>query len=223
VPRSWKGRRFPAEVLTPAEVSKGAHPGLLDPGAHRDAQPGPTGGPLLGRAAGRRSPGPLPQGHRQPAGHHPGPSRQGRQGTRCRRLFCSLSGGPLGQSLRPSAPPPPRRPGRDRQTGPRPRASPRPRRELSEEGYPLNFIQDQLGHASLAVTDRYLRHIVPAAGIGDLERRVWGLQWGKRSRSQPETWEPGRNSRLLKCADTRDVIGTEAEFSRSDRDRVGPG
>ena len=33
--------------------------------------------------------------------------------------------------------------------------------ELAEKGYLVNFIQDQLGHASLAVTDRYLRHVAP--------------------------------------------------------------
>jgi integrase len=47
--------------------------------------------------------------------------------------------------------------------------------ELAEEGYPVNFIQDQLGHASLAVTDRYLRHIAPAARIEAIQRREWSL------------------------------------------------
>jgi integrase/recombinase XerD len=34
--------------------------------------------------------------------------------------------------------------------------------ELVAEGTPVNVIQQQLGHASLAVTDRYLRHVAPA-------------------------------------------------------------
>jgi integrase/recombinase XerD len=34
--------------------------------------------------------------------------------------------------------------------------------ELVSEGVPVNVIQQQLGHASLAVTDRYLRHVAPA-------------------------------------------------------------
>jgi site-specific recombinase XerD len=32
--------------------------------------------------------------------------------------------------------------------------------ELAAEGLPVNVVQQQLGHASLATTDRYLRHIV---------------------------------------------------------------
>lgn len=30
--------------------------------------------------------------------------------------------------------------------------------ELAGEGLPMNLVQAQLGHASLATTDRYLRH-----------------------------------------------------------------
>jgi site-specific recombinase XerD len=34
--------------------------------------------------------------------------------------------------------------------------------ELVTEGVPMPVIRDQLGHSSLAVTDRYLRHVMPA-------------------------------------------------------------
>ena len=34
--------------------------------------------------------------------------------------------------------------------------------ELAMEGVPVHVIQKQLGHASLAVTDRYLNHVMPA-------------------------------------------------------------
>jgi integrase/recombinase XerD len=34
--------------------------------------------------------------------------------------------------------------------------------ELVSEGVPMPVIRDQLGHSSLAVTDRYLRHVMPA-------------------------------------------------------------
>jgi integrase len=34
--------------------------------------------------------------------------------------------------------------------------------ELVREGTPVNVISDQLGHSSLAVTDRYLRNVAPA-------------------------------------------------------------
>ncbi len=47
--------------------------------------------------------------------------------------------------------------------------------ELAEEGYPMNFIQDQLGHSSLATTDRYLRHIAPAARVEALRQRRWSV------------------------------------------------
>jgi site-specific recombinase XerD len=54
--------------------------------------------------------------------------------------------------------------------------------ELAEEGYSVNFIQDQLGYASLDATDRYLRRIAPAtrlitpaARIDATQRREWSL------------------------------------------------
>jgi site-specific recombinase XerD len=45
--------------------------------------------------------------------------------------------------------------------------------ELALEGFPLNLIQAQLGHASLATTDRYLRHIAPAQLISAIGEREW--------------------------------------------------
>lgn len=45
--------------------------------------------------------------------------------------------------------------------------------ELSAEGFPTALIRDQLGHASLATTDRYLRHIAPAELIGAVASRAW--------------------------------------------------
>ena len=80
--------------------------------------------------------------------------RKGLGITSRRWLFCTLAGGPLDPSY-------------VRQLLPRlaPRAGVDKRvhahglrhthaAELADEGYPVNFIQDQLGHASLAVTDR---------------------------------------------------------------------
>jgi len=40
---------------------------------------------------------------------------------------------------------------------------------------PVNVIQAQLGHASLAVTDRYIRHIAPEQLIEAMRARVWEL------------------------------------------------
>jgi integrase/recombinase XerC len=45
--------------------------------------------------------------------------------------------------------------------------------ELAAEGLPAEVIQAQLGHGSLASTDRYLRRIPPKDRIGALHRREW--------------------------------------------------
>lgn len=45
--------------------------------------------------------------------------------------------------------------------------------ELAVEGLPMNLIQAQLGHTSLATTSRYLQHIAPAQLIEALRARAW--------------------------------------------------
>jgi len=89
-------------------------------------------------------------------------------------LFCTLSGGPL-------------QPAYVRQLLPRlaDKAGIRKRvhaqglrythaAELAAEGLPAEVIQAQLGHESLASTDRYLRRVSLAhARIGALRRREW--------------------------------------------------
>jgi site-specific recombinase XerD len=46
--------------------------------------------------------------------------------------------------------------------------------ELVAEGVPVNVIRDQLGHANLSVTDRYLRDIAPADVIAmGRNRKPW--------------------------------------------------
>lgn len=47
--------------------------------------------------------------------------------------------------------------------------------ELAREGTPLNLVQAQLGHSSLATTDRYLRHIAPEDLVCAMNARVWSL------------------------------------------------
>jgi site-specific recombinase XerD len=47
--------------------------------------------------------------------------------------------------------------------------------ELALEGKPMNLIQAQLGHASLATTNRYLAHIAPAQLIEAMRARTWSL------------------------------------------------
>ena len=45
--------------------------------------------------------------------------------------------------------------------------------ELMMEGVPMPIIQQQLGHVSLATTDRYLSHIAPKQVIETMGRREW--------------------------------------------------
>ncbi len=45
--------------------------------------------------------------------------------------------------------------------------------ELAREGTPINIIRDDLGHTSLAVTDRYLRDVAPTHVIDTMRARRW--------------------------------------------------
>jgi site-specific recombinase XerD len=47
--------------------------------------------------------------------------------------------------------------------------------ELAGEGTPLHVIQAQLGHASVATTDRYIKHLNPAAVVEAMKSRSWTL------------------------------------------------
>jgi site-specific recombinase XerD len=47
--------------------------------------------------------------------------------------------------------------------------------ELATEGTPIHVIQAQLGHASVATTDRYIRHLNPAAVVEAMKARAWTL------------------------------------------------
>lgn len=51
--------------------------------------------------------------------------------------------------------------------------------DLVREGVPVNLIQRQLGHASLAVTSAYLDHIAPEQVVSVIRDRTWEL---------PERW-----------------------------------
>lgn len=46
--------------------------------------------------------------------------------------------------------------------------------DLAQRGVPPHQIQAQLGHASLAVTDRYVRHLMPADVVAVMRSRDWG-------------------------------------------------
>ena len=47
--------------------------------------------------------------------------------------------------------------------------------ELASEGMPIHLIQAQLGHASAATTDRYMRHLRPSALVDAMKARAWSL------------------------------------------------
>lgn len=47
--------------------------------------------------------------------------------------------------------------------------------ELAAERTPINVVQTLLGHASLATTDTYLRHINPVTAIETLRSRSWSI------------------------------------------------
>ncbi len=40
--------------------------------------------------------------------------------------------------------------------------------------FPVNLIQQQLGHANLSITSRYLDHIAPQERVEALKAREWG-------------------------------------------------
>ena len=45
--------------------------------------------------------------------------------------------------------------------------------ELAKENVPLNLIQKQLGHSSVATTSQYLDHIAPRQVIEAMRSRRW--------------------------------------------------
>lgn len=47
--------------------------------------------------------------------------------------------------------------------------------ELANEGTALNVIQMQLGHSSIATTDRYIRHLNPRIVVETMKARTWSL------------------------------------------------
>ena len=45
--------------------------------------------------------------------------------------------------------------------------------ELAQEGIPLHLVQAQLGHSSLAITDRYVSHLNPTELVDRMRERAW--------------------------------------------------
>jgi integrase/recombinase XerD len=89
------------------------------------------------------------------------------------KLFCTLSGGPLSANqVRQMVKRRAARAGIDKRVHPHGLRHTHAA-ELVAEGVPVNVIQKQLGHVSLATTDIYLRHIAPADVIAMGRKRQW--------------------------------------------------
>ena len=90
-----------------------------------------------------------------------------------RRLFCTLAGDPIPASyIRALLPRLARKAGIEKRVhahGLRHTHA----AELAREGVAMNMIQAQLGHSSLATTDRYIRHIEPQEVIEVMRARTW--------------------------------------------------
>lgn len=88
-------------------------------------------------------------------------------------LFCTLDGNPLKPSyVRTLLPRLARKAGIDKRVHPHGLRHTHAY-ELMMEGVPVPIIQQQLGHSSLATTDRYVNHLAPV----DLIQRMQGRSW----------------------------------------------
>ncbi len=91
-------------------------------------------------------------------------------------LFCTLKGGSLHQSyVRTLLPRLATKAGIDK------RVHPHALRhthafEVMMEGVPVPIIQQQLGHASLETTSRYLNHLAPRDLIDRMQSRDWDIE-----------------------------------------------
>lgn len=191
-----KGRKFPAEILTPAEVSailaecsRTAPTGIRDRAlitvlyraglrigealALKPADIDPREGTvrvLHGKGDKSRTVG-IGDGALAVLQLWLDTRRQ--RGLRCRYLFCTLGGTPLSQdAVRAML----RR--RKEKAGVHKRVHPHGMRhthaaELRKRGVDVVTIQHQLGHTSLAVTDVYLRDIAPADVIALGRSDTW--------------------------------------------------
>ena len=90
-------------------------------------------------------------------------------------VFCTLKGRPMKSAyVRTLLPRLARKAGVDKRChAPRPTAQ--LAYELRPKGTPIHVIQAQLGHSSVATTDRYIKHLNPAAVVKAMQSRAWTL------------------------------------------------
>lgn len=95
-------------------------------------------------------------------------------GIRGRVLLCTLDGGPMSpQYARAMLARIAARAGVERRVVPHQLRHIHTRPSWSPRACLCPVIRDQLGHSSLAVTDRYLRNVAPAEVIVTMQRRQW--------------------------------------------------
>jgi site-specific recombinase XerD len=91
------------------------------------------------------------------------------------RMFCTLKGRPVGSRyVRSLLPRLAAKAGIDKRVHPHGLRHSHAA-ELANEGVPLHVIRQQLGHASLAVTDRYIQALQPADVVQAMQERRWSL------------------------------------------------
>ena len=89
--------------------------------------------------------------------------------------------------------------------------------DLAQRGVPTHVIQAQLGHASLAITDRYVRHLMPIEVIDIMRGRDW---YGEVSRTLSEA---AREADRLTAARQRAWKAGEKARRQADRAAVVAG
>ena len=201
-----RGRKLPPEPLS-ARGSHGSPPGVLPASPDRGAERRPPGRDVPRRAPFRRSARPVPQG-RGPQGVAPSACSTARAttsrvigldagafalverwldrrktlGLNCTvPLFCTLDGKPLDTSyVRHAMKRLAKRAGIEKRVHPHGLRHTHAA-ELAREGVPMNVIQAQLGHSSLATTSRYLAHVAPQQVVEAMQARKWDLNGDRRS------------------------------------------
>ncbi|MFN2472215.1 MAG: tyrosine-type recombinase/integrase [Gaiellaceae bacterium] len=93
--------------------------------------------------------------------------------TRRSPLFCTLQGGPLSaQYVGALIPRLASRAGIEKRCNPHTFRHTHAA-ELARERLPMDLVQAQLGHSSLATTSRYLQHIAPTELVDAIQAREW--------------------------------------------------
>jgi len=89
--------------------------------------------------------------------------------------------------------------------------------ELAGEGLPIHLIQQQLGHSNAAITSRYLAHLNPAETIARMKSRSWGSQPAPSAGpGQSTTPPPGWLDELREAIGSRLVLFHDGRSDEAD-------